>query len=157
MSDYDIFKLIDAQWTIDKLVKIYLMNWGDHFREEWNVTNEKEMRDVIYFNFMDKIYVMLNEEQELMATVLMMHTDFIYNDYFPWITCLYVNKNYKKIYGKILLEFLDEEELYMWCYKENNLLEIENYKNLGFEKYKELEYNCASIVIMKKLCFNLGR
>lgn len=139
-------------WLITKIGEIYLNEWAFYFAEEYNIYNNSQITSLIYKNYMDCIYVMINKSYDFIGTCMVLEKDiYTKQNFFPIISFLHIddkiNNEDVDYYSKILINHFDIDDLYMWCYKE---LEINEYLKLGFKEFKEYIYNNKPMYILKK-------
>lgn len=146
----NIVKLSEIPWFISKISDIHLREWGWYYKEECNIDTKQQLIDYIYDNYRNKMYIILTESYDLIGTALIIDSNVELKNYSPWISCLYITNEYKdkeEYYSKKLVDYFNTDDLYMWCYKEND---INKYLKLGFKKIKEYMYNNNIAYILKK-------
>jgi len=136
---------------ITTIANIYLQEWGWHFSKEWNIITLDDMIKDINDNFLDTTYIALINNI-FVGTIALLDADLKSHMHIkPWITCLYVEPNFRKQgIGKKLVDFILQKvpTCYMWCY---NQKERDLYLKWNFTIIEEITYDNKPAWILQKL------
>lgn len=125
---------------VETIAKIYMHEWGWHYKDEWNVHTLDEMIHDISMNYLNDIYIGL-DDYEFVGTVALIDEDLKSHKHLaPWVSCLYVKPKYRNQgYGKIFMDYVckDHSPVYLWCYTTH---ECNLYKKWGFKIVESVKY-----------------
>lgn len=147
-------KLKDCELSIiDTVANVYLAEWPEHYAQEYNIHTIEDMKKDIIDNFLDCIYIVLINNT-FAGTIALYETDLISHKHLtPWISCLYVEPDYRrngiaKFLVNNLMEVVKTKPVYIWC---DTKEKKQKYQEYGFTIIDEtLALNKYACVLVKR-------
>jgi len=131
---------------IERVAKIYVDEWLDHYSREWNIHTIDEMVQDLVENYLDQTYVGYFEGDGdggsvFVGTVALLDEDLKSHSHLsPWMTCLYVEPEYRgRGYGRKLAEYVmtcgSRGKVFLWC---DSDAKKRLYQHWGFSVLEEI-------------------